>query len=72
MSFCRRTNRHDAWIKHREGSEIGLPSALFENEQTLAEFSGTGHRVDLSADLEALPEPQFVEAVSLRNVVVRL
>jgi hypothetical protein len=64
MSFRRRTNRHDAWIRHRDESaallrEIGLPAAVCESEQTLAEFLTTGHRADLALDLDALPERQF-------------
>ena len=59
-----RTNKHDAWIKHRQESavkiaEIGLPAALFDSEQALAEFLTSGRRNDLGLDLDAVPEPQF-------------
>jgi len=64
VSFRRRTNRHDAWIKHREEfaaklAEIGLPDEVFESEQALAEFLTSGRREDLGLDLNAIPEPQF-------------
>ena len=66
MSFRRRMNRHDAWIKHREESagelaEIGLSTAIYDSEQTLAEFLTSGRREDLGLDLDAVPEPQFWE-----------
>jgi len=49
VSFRRRMNRHDAWVKHREESaaqfaEIGLPIAVYDSEQTLAEFLTSGPR----------------------------
>lgn len=64
MSFRRRTNRHDAWIEYREKSAaklagIGLPAAVYESAQTLAEFLTNGRREDLGLDLDALPEEQF-------------
>ena len=64
MSFRRRTNDHEAWNSHREASAaeiaaIGLPIALYESAQTLAEFLTSGHREDLELDLDAMPEPQF-------------
>ena len=64
MSFQRRVNRHDAWIKYREKSaaklaEIGLPVAVYDSEQTFAEFLTSGRRDDLVLDLDSVPEPQF-------------
>jgi len=60
MSLRRRTNRHDARIKHREES-AGKIAEIVLAFRIVRERADVGGVSDdrLSADLEALPEPQF-------------